>query len=49
VALFVTSIAFTEPAMSDSAKMGILLGSLVAGVGGFLVLRSSRSAPEATG
>ena len=40
VALFVTSISLEEPALADSAKVGILLGSLVAGVAGFLVLRA---------
>jgi NhaA family Na+:H+ antiporter len=50
VALFVTSIAFTEPAMTDSAKMGIFIGSFVAGVAGFLFLRSVRpqSSPSAS-
>jgi NhaA family Na+:H+ antiporter len=52
VALFVTSISLEDPALADSAKVGILLGSLVAGVAGFLVLRAipSRDAapvPEA--
>jgi NhaA family Na+:H+ antiporter len=41
VALFVTSISFTDdPALADSAKIGILLGSLVAGVLGYLFLRA---------
>jgi NhaA family Na+:H+ antiporter len=51
VALFVTSISLEEPALADSAKVGILLGSLVAGVAGFLVLRAiprpDVSVPEA--
>lgn len=42
VALFVTSLSFTEPALGDSAKVGILAGSLLAGVAGFLLLRSGR-------
>ncbi len=40
VALFVTTLAFTDPALTASAKIGILLGSLVAGCLGFLLLRS---------
>jgi NhaA family Na+:H+ antiporter len=40
VALFVTSISFTDPALADSAKIGILLGSAVAGVAGYLFLRA---------
>ena len=40
VALFVTSISFDDPALLDAAKVGILFGSLVAGVGGFLFLRA---------
>ena len=35
VALFVTSISLTDPAIADSAKVGILFGSLVAGVLGY--------------
>ncbi|MGK2948440.1 MAG: Na+/H+ antiporter NhaA [Acidimicrobiales bacterium] len=40
VALFVTSISLTEPALIDSAKVGILAGSLIAGVAGYLMLRA---------
>jgi Na+:H+ antiporter, NhaA family len=40
VALFVTSISFTDPALADSAKIGILLGSAVAGTVGYLFLRT---------
>ena len=39
VALFVAGIPLDDPAMADSAKIGILFGSLVAGVGGYLFLR----------
>jgi NhaA family Na+:H+ antiporter len=47
VALFVTSLSFTDPALADSAKVGILAGSLLAGVVGYLLLRGSGSpAPE---
>jgi NhaA family Na+:H+ antiporter len=39
VALFVTSLSFTDPALTDSAKIGILAGSLVAGALGYSFLR----------
>jgi NhaA family Na+:H+ antiporter len=41
VALFVASLAFDDPALNDSAKIGILVGSLVAGVAGWALLRTS--------
>lgn len=41
VALFVASLSFDDPALGDSAKLGILLGSLVAGVAGYLLLRAA--------
>lgn len=41
VALFVTALAFTDPAHTDSAKIGIFIASLIAGVGGYLWLRAS--------
>ncbi len=37
VALFVTSISLTDPASVDSAKVGILAGSLVSGLLGYLL------------
>lgn len=40
VALFVTSISLTDPVLADSAKVGILFGSLVAGVMGYVFLRA---------
>jgi Na+:H+ antiporter, NhaA family len=41
VALFVASLSFTDPGLTDSAKVGILAGSLVAGVLGYAVLRTA--------
>ena len=41
VALFITSLAFADPALTSSAKTGVLLASLLAGVAGFAVLRVS--------
>ena len=43
VALFVTSLSFTDPALADSAKVGILAGSILAGTAGYLLLRSASS------
>lgn len=39
MALFVASLAFEDPALVETAKVGILSGSLVAGVVGFLLVR----------
>jgi NhaA family Na+:H+ antiporter len=47
VALFVTSLSFDDPAVADAAKIGILAGSLLAGVLGYAVLRSCKPAPTA--
>ena len=39
MSIFITELAFGEPAIKDSAKLGILCGSLVSAVLGWLVLR----------
>lgn len=39
VSLFVTELAFAEGAVADEARIGILLGSIVAGGAGYLALR----------
>ena len=39
VAIFVSGIAFDDPAVVDQAKMGVFAASLVAGVMGYLFLR----------
>lgn len=41
VALFVTSLSFDSAATTDTAKVGILVGSTIAGVAGFLLLRTA--------
>jgi len=41
VALFITSLAFEDPGITDRAKLGVLIGSLVSGVVGYLVLRAA--------
>jgi Na+:H+ antiporter, NhaA family len=42
VSLFVSELAFGGTALSDAARMGVLLSSVVSGVAGLLVLRSIR-------
>jgi Na+:H+ antiporter, NhaA family len=51
VSLFVTGLAFTDPAAADSAKIGILVASGLAGLGGYTWLRltPSPSGGPATG
>jgi NhaA family Na+:H+ antiporter len=48
VALFVTSISLEDPALVDAAKVGILFGSLVAGVVGYLFLRATPDGAQLT-
>jgi Na+:H+ antiporter, NhaA family len=51
MSLFVAELAFPEGEMLESAKLGILVASLIAGVGGAVVLylASRRGAPAGTG
>jgi NhaA family Na+:H+ antiporter len=44
VALFVTSLSFDTAATADAAKVGILLGSTVAGLVGYALLRTAPAA-----
>ena len=47
MSIFVANLAFKEsPGLLDSAKMGILAGSLVAGISGYLVLRFNSKKKE---
>ena len=39
MSMFISSLAYGDAGLLNHAKIGILLGSLVAGVGGYLVLR----------
>ena len=51
VAIFVSGIAFDDPALVDQAKLGVFGASLLAGVAGYLFLRfvgARASAPETT-
>jgi NhaA family Na+:H+ antiporter len=42
VALFIVGLAFVDGALITDAKVGIFAASVVAGIGGYLVLRSTR-------
>lgn len=46
VSLFIGELAFTTEQIADSAKIGIFLGSIVAGVTGYMLLRSSKTPQE---
>jgi NhaA family Na+:H+ antiporter len=46
VSLFVTELAFTHEILSDEAKLGIFLGSFVAGVAGYLILKTQKTPEE---
>ncbi len=42
VSLFITGLAFTDPAITDLAKIGILAATIAAGAAGYLLLRRAR-------
>lgn len=42
MSLFISLLAFNEPLLQDEAKIGILMGSLVAGVSGYVILRLAK-------
>ncbi len=46
VSLFITELAFTDEMLTDAAKLGIFVGSLVAGVLGYTLLRASPTPAE---
>lgn len=49
MSIFIANLAFKgNPALLDSAKVGILMGSLVAGLAGYLLLRSVGKASKAS-
>ncbi|MHA7820975.1 MAG: Na+/H+ antiporter NhaA [Erythrobacter sp.] len=41
MSLFIGNLAFTDPALIDAVKVGVLSGSLVAAIGGYLLIRSA--------
>jgi NhaA family Na+:H+ antiporter len=42
MSLFIAMLAFHDPALVDAAKRGIIAGSVIAGVAGAVILRTSR-------
>ncbi len=46
IALFVTDLAYDDPALLTQAKVGILAASLVSGLAGYLTLRGMRGSAE---
>jgi NhaA family Na+:H+ antiporter len=49
MSLFINNLAFSDQALIDSAKMGILIGSVVAGIVGFVVLKAALRGVEKNG
>lgn len=47
VALFITNVAFDDPALIASAKLGVLVAAVVAGSLAYAILRLAPSAPSA--
>jgi NhaA family Na+:H+ antiporter len=47
MSLFIAMLAFEDTALVDAAKRGILAGSLLAGIAGALLLKTSRSLRDA--
>ena len=45
MSLFVGGLAFTDPALVETAKIGVLSASVIAGVTGFVWLRLGSAAP----
>jgi NhaA family Na+:H+ antiporter len=45
MSIFISELAFPDPAIRKEAKLGILCASLIAGSAGFLLLRSARPVP----
>lgn len=41
MSLFIGSLAFPNPALMDDVKIGVLMGSLVSALAGYLLLRWS--------
>lgn len=48
VSLFIGNLSFTDAALINLVKIGVLLGSTIAGIGGFLWLRFLAFRPRAT-
>jgi NhaA family Na+:H+ antiporter len=46
MSIFISNLAFTEPDFADSAKVGILLGSFISGLVGYVFLFVISKKPE---
>ena len=46
MSLFIGNLAFADPAQVDAVKIGVLAGSLVAAVAGYLLLRATLPAAQ---
>ncbi|MNE29898.1 Na(+)/H(+) antiporter NhaA [compost metagenome] len=42
MSLFISLLAFNDALLQDEAKIGILIGSLIAGSAGFIILRFAK-------
>ena len=49
MSLFINNLAYSDQTFIDSAKMGILIGSLVAGMLGFVILKAALKSAEKNG
>jgi NhaA family Na+:H+ antiporter len=49
MSLFIAGLAFARPAMLERAKVGILVGSLLSGVVGYLLIRAASGGTSARG
>jgi NhaA family Na+:H+ antiporter len=45
MSLFVAGLAFADPVVLDTAKLGVLGASVMAGTVGYLLLRNARRGP----
>jgi Na+:H+ antiporter, NhaA family len=48
MSLFIGGLAFTDPAQGDAVKIGVLMGSLLSAIAGFLLLRIAASSQKET-
>jgi NhaA family Na+:H+ antiporter len=46
MSIFISNLAFADPILTNSAKIGILIGSFVAGVSGYLFMRYTGKSPK---
>jgi NhaA family Na+:H+ antiporter len=49
MSLFINNLAYSDQTFIDSAKMGILIGSLIAGLVGFVILKAALKSAEKNG